>query len=450
MIASSTLKYFLPYQVQWINDGSRTAIAEKSRRVGFTYAESYRSVERRVRLGTHHYFASRDLESAKLFLDDCKTFVRVLGVVAEDLGEQVIDSEKDLKAFVLQFANGARIMALSSNPDVFRSKGGDITLDEFAFHKSPSLVLKAANASAKIWGHQIRIISTHNGETHLFNRLILDCRQGKHPGWGLHRVTLADAVAQGLVEKIQKLSGPDEIKRADFLEDVRSDCVTPVEWAEEYCCQPSAESGSLLSYDLLGGCERPAESLRLATSPEQLEADGSYYAGFDVGRKHDLSVLWVLAKLGDVYETRMLRELSRENFTAQEGLINVLMANRAVKRICIDETGIGMMLAERAVQRWGSRAEAVTFTQQTKMAMGMPLLRLFQDKLVRIPAIDAVREDLHKVRRETTAAGNVRLVADSDDDGHADRFWALALAAQACDSANLPLPAPMRHKPRGW
>ena len=34
--------YFLPYQEAWINDDSPLKVAEKSRRVGFTYASSPR------------------------------------------------------------------------------------------------------------------------------------------------------------------------------------------------------------------------------------------------------------------------------------------------------------------------------------------------------------------------------------------------------------------------
>jgi phage FluMu gp28-like protein len=39
---------------------------------------------------------------------------------------------------------------------------------------------------------------------------------------------------------------------------------------------------------------------------EQPPAEGGpLYAGFDVGRKRDLSVLWVLEKVGDVFWTRV-------------------------------------------------------------------------------------------------------------------------------------------------
>jgi len=441
------LNYFLPYQVRWILDESRTSIAEKSRRVGFTYAEAYRSVERRLKLGTNHYFASRDRETAGLFIDDCKTFVRVAGAVADDMGEQVIDKERDLTAFVLRFANGSKIVALSSNPEVFRGKGGDITLDEFAFHPQPRKVLKSANASAKIWGHEVRIVSTHNGDTNLFFRLCQEVRQAKRP-WGYHHVSLPEAVGQGLAEKIQNLPSIDPEARAKFLADVHGDCVDESEWMEEYLCIAGSEESAFLSYDLIGACER--SDLKLATSPEQLDPGGVYYAGYDVGRSHDLSVLWVLQKVGDTYVTRMVRELAKTNYTAQEGMLNVIMSNHAVKRLCIDKGLIGGMLAERQEQRWGRRVEGVQFNAVNKVSMGMPLLRLFQDRLVRVPSSDAIREDLHKTKKMTAANGNVRLVTESDDAGHADRFWALALAVSAADTLSVPLPPPMERKPAGW
>jgi phage FluMu gp28-like protein len=108
------------------------------------------------------------------------------------------------------------------------------------------------------------------------------------------------------------------------------------------------------------------------------------------------------------------------------------------------------MLAERLAQRWGYRAEGVTFTAAAKSELAMPLLRLFQDKLLRVPAEADVREDLHSVRKVVTAANNIRLDADRDERGHADRFWALALANHAADDFKLPLPAPLARKPMGW
>ena len=86
----------------------------------------------------------------------------------------------------------------------------------------------------------------------------------------------------------------------------------------------------------------------------------------------------------------------------------------------------------------------------TKSELAMPLLRLFQDKLVRVPAEADVREDLHAVRKVVTAANNVRSDVDRDERGHVDRLWALALAHHAADDFRKPLPGPIARKPVGW
>ena len=58
-----------------------------------------------------------------------------MGMAAKDLGEVVLDQEKKLSAYVLQFANSRRIHSMSSNPDAQAGKRGSRVLDEFALHR---------------------------------------------------------------------------------------------------------------------------------------------------------------------------------------------------------------------------------------------------------------------------------------------------------------------------
>src|SRR5690242_20257066 len=118
-------KYFLPYQRRWINTPGALAIGEKSRRIGWTYAESARAVIRRLERQTDLYYSSADLTAAREFVEDCALWARVANAAAEDLGLQVIDEAEGMQAFVLRFQSGAKIVAGSSNPKFFRSKGGD-------------------------------------------------------------------------------------------------------------------------------------------------------------------------------------------------------------------------------------------------------------------------------------------------------------------------------------
>ena len=429
--------HFLPYQLDWIYDDASVAIGEKSRRIGWTYASAYRAVDRRLRRGTNLYFTSADLTAAREFIETCQAWLPTFNVVARHFREEVIDEADGARAFVLRFHNGAKILAGSSNPKFFRSKGGDADADEFAFHREPRELYKAMQPASLVWGHQLRLWSTHNGEASFFAHLVKGAGEGS--GFGvqgsergsrrsLHRVTLLDAVAQGLVEKIKQLDQPNESARRDFIEEIRASCPDEDAWNEEYLCRPSSEQRALLSYALIQSCEFDCPS---SLNPE-CRTLNPLFAGFDVGRKHDRSVLWVVEKVGDVLRTHRIPDvLDNVNFTAQEEKLARLMADRSVKRLCIDSTGIGAMLAERLVQRFGYRVEAVHFTAAVKSDLAMPLLRLFQDRLVRIPADPEIREDLHKVRKIVTASNNVRLEADRDAGGHADRFWALALACHA-------------------
>jgi phage FluMu gp28-like protein len=55
----------------------------------------------------------------------------------------------------------------------------------------------------------------------------------------------------------------------------------------------------------------------------------------------------------------------------------------------------------------------------------------FEDRTVRIPSDRFIRADLRSLRKTVTAGGNIRFEGERTQEGHADRFWALALALQA-------------------
>ena len=103
----------------------------------------------------------------------------------------------------------------------------------------------------------------------------------------------------------------------------------------------------------------------------------------------------------------------------------------AVRRCCIDQSGIGMMLAERLVQKYGAVVEPVTFTAQLKERLAPMVKQAFEERTVRIPDNREVRADINSVKRFVTPAGNVRFDAEHTDRGHADRFWALAQVINA-------------------
>jgi phage FluMu gp28-like protein len=422
----------LPYQEAWVKDRSRLKIAEKPRQVGWTWASAYGIVRRKAvktaRLDA--WISSRDDMQARLFLEDLKGFANVLQAGAVDLGERVID-EAGHSAYVLRFDNGLRAHSLSSNPDAQAGKRGDRILDEFALHPDPRKLYSIAYPGIT-WGGQLEIFSTHRGSHNFFNGLIEEVKHKGNPkGFSLHSVTLADVLDQGFLFKLQsKLPKDDprqEMDEADYFDFMRSGCADEESFLQEFMCIPADDAGAFLTYDEIAACEyRPGEVWE-----KNLVECGDLYVGVDVGRKHDLTVIWVAEKIAGTYFTRKLVEMKGETFAFQEEVLDGIVRLPNVKRVCIDSTGIGMQFAERAKVRHGWKVEPVTFTGAVKSELAFPFRAAFEDKAIRIPESKELRADLRAIKKDTTASGNIRFTADRGTNGHADRFWAGALAVHA-------------------
>ncbi len=415
-------KYFLPYQQRWLSDNSKVKIWEKSRRIGATYVQSYEDVRDCVSKKVPSvWFSSADESAAREYIAYCEQWTKLFNIAAKPLGNVVIDSEKDIKAFVIEFANGTKIHALSSNPKGFRSKGGKVVLDEFAHHDNQDELWKAARPCVT-WGFPLRILSTHNGQNCRFFKFIEQVNKGKL-NWSSHTTPIQLAVDEGLVDKILQKQATLEEKE-NWLNEQRDNCFDEYTWLQEYCCEAIDEASAFLTYELIHTCELDGLYRELS------EITGDLFVGMDIGRKKDLTVIWILELLGNVKYTRAIKELERTPFHIQEEVLSNILKHRNLRRCCIDATGLGMQLAETAQKKFGQyRVEAITFTNKVKEELAYNLRTNFEDKTVYIPSEHDIREDLHSVRRITTTAGNIRFdVEKFDTSGHADRFWALALA----------------------
>lgn len=419
-------QYLLPYQIAWLNDPSPIKIMEKSRRIGMTFVQALEDV---IDCASNKvpavWFSSADESAAREYILYCHHWAKLLDVIAGDLGEIVLD-KRGVKAHTIEFANGNRINALSSNPKGFRSKGGKVVLDEFAFHEDQDAMWAAAKPVIT-WGFPLRILSTHNGKTCRYYKFVEECKKGRLRNWSLHTVDIFKAVEQGLADKIcgRILTNTE---RADWIEQQRQDCFDETTWAQEYCCVAIDEATAFLPYDLIYSCESDITLL------ESLEGvTGSLYLGFDVARKKDLSVIWVDELLGTVLYARKVTELEKMPFAKQKEILFSILKHPKMVRACIDSTGLGMNIAEDAQTAFGTyKVECVSFTNPVKKELATDLKIQMEDRQKIVPNTFAVREDFHSIRKFTTAAGNTRFDSVATEaGGHADRFWAASLSSHA-------------------
>jgi phage FluMu gp28-like protein len=426
--------YFMPYQEAWILDESPLRIIEKSRQVGITYADAYDSVIKVSAEGARLdvWVSSRDQAQAKLYLEDCKQWAVFLHLHFVDLGLVILDPKTNSSAYVLQFANGRRIYCLSSSPNALAGKRGHVKLDEFALHQDQRLLYKVAKP-VTTWGGQLSIISTHRGIGTVFNQIINEIvHHGNPKHWSHHKVPIQLAVEQGLVTRINERTSANETNE-QFLSRIRSECIDEEQWNQEYCCVPADESAAFITHEMISACED--SHLRLLRFEELKEIiinnpKSSFYIGMDVARKENLCVIDLGEKIGDVMWDRCRVELKDKAFSEMEFELHRLLSLRQVKRACIDATGMGMQLAERAREGFGHKAEPITFTPAVKEELAFDLRRDFEDRKLRIVRDDNLRSDLRALKKDVTAAGNIRFAGESEN-SHCDRTWAMALRQHA-------------------
>jgi phage FluMu gp28-like protein len=396
------------YQQRWVTDDSRLKIGLWSRQSGKSFSLALEAVLDAVKTGTNWVLLSAGERQSKELMEKAKMHTEAMSLAASNLEEDFFE-DTHTKQLMIVLPNRARIIGLPANPDTARGFTANVALDEFAFHKD-SYKIWAALYPTITRGLKLRIATTPQGKSNQTYKVWT-----AENGYAKHFVDIYTAVKEGLPVNI------DELRKG--LDDEEA-------WAQEYECKFLDEATAFLTYDLIAACESEMASLIM---PETLGE--SYYVGIDIGRKRDLTVIWVAEQVGDVFITRAVIELERTPFPQQREMMTQLFSRIHPRRVCVDYTGMGGPITEDLQKAFGSAAvEAVTFTPQTKSDLAMRTRKLFEDHRVRIPVDNKIRNDLHGVKKTVTSAGNIRFDAERTKDGHADRFWALSLALMATDT----------------
>jgi predicted phage terminase large subunit-like protein len=190
----------MPYQQRWVSDDSPIKICEKSRRVGLTWAEACDCVLDAASAGGRSViYVSYNFDMTENFIRDCEFWAKAFKLAASEVEEVMLEDEQIL-AYQIRFSSGNTIKALSGKPNNIRGKQARVVIDEAAFCDNLAGLVKAAIALL-MWGGRISIISSHNGVDNPFNLLIEAVKAGELT-YSRHRITLDDALIDGLYERI--------------------------------------------------------------------------------------------------------------------------------------------------------------------------------------------------------------------------------------------------------
>lgn len=439
----------LPYQQRWIQDRSQVKIAEKSRRIGLTWAEAadcvLRAATRKRDRGEDCFYVGYNKELALEFIMTCAEWARSFSLVFKQSvavmdedgierviaagDEMVIRDDRSILVFRIHFDSGFRIVALSSKPSNLRGKQGHVVVDEAAFHSNVPELLKAAMALT-IWGGSLAIISTHNGVDNDFNKLCEDAKLGVKP-FSVHRITFDDAVGEGLFKRICLVqrkkwtkAGQDEFSasiRAMYGEGAEEELdVVPARSGGQFISRPLVEScmtlapheGAVLRFTLEDGsgdawidqCKAKAQHwLNHEVMPhvKKLRVHQDHFFGVDFGRVANLTVL----AIGELEQSLkrlvpIIIELENCPFVVQELVlmttIEALSKRRGGK---LDNGGLGREMSEKICNRFGQTVEAVNFTEAWYSENMPPMKALFEDGAVALPKDADVLNDLTAIQR---------------------------------------------------
>jgi phage FluMu gp28-like protein len=418
----------LSYQAEWVEDLSPVKVMEKSRRIGISWAEAADdSLLAASDSGMDVWYIGYNKDMAQEFIEDCGDWSRYYGLAAGEISEVVIaDEDKDIQSYRIRFASGWKITALSSRPSNLRGKQGKIVIDEAAFHPDLAGLIKAALAML-VWGGRVAFISTHNGDDNEFNDLVKDIRAGK-TDYSIHRVTIDDAIEQGLYERICLRLNREYSREAEaawlakLLDDYGSDA------DEELRCIPSQGSGVYLPRHLIEGVmnvsipvlrlsldagfsEKPdhvRESeieawLDLEVKPwlDTLDENQRHYFGEDFGRSGDLSVIVPLAQRADLtYRAPFVIEERNVPFRQQEQILfYVIERLPRFSGGALDARGNGQYLAEVTAQKFGhSRVRQVMLSEPWYRENMPPYKAAFEDKAIALPKDADILDDHRAVK----------------------------------------------------
>ncbi len=319
-------KHFMPHQLAWINAENAihaqhkqaVALAEKSVRIGWTYADAFKNVRKRIWFNDRDYlFATKDYPSALEYVRQCYKFAEIFNLTrsVKSHGEEIIAVNRldehgrpsvfteDIKIGVIKFDNGSRIIAFSANPQAMSVYGGDVGLDEFAKHPNAELLWQTAQARVT-WNCDMAVWSSHDGEDTLFNQFAQQARlcsagvspassPGVPPGvaienpnskienspipslhhsitplpqgpWNLYfRVTMPDAVQLGLLDVINRTAGAN-FTAEQFLADCRARATSEEIFQQSYMCNPlGATTAHIVEWSAIERCryDYPIERL---------------------------------------------------------------------------------------------------------------------------------------------------------------------------------------------
>lgn len=457
------------WQDDFIKNRNRYICLLKSRQTGFSFVVAIKGLVKALDPARTQYtkqFVSYNEEDAQEKIRYAKQFYD--SIPARYKKKLVHQTATMLEFEDIGGKTTSRLISLPCRPP--RGKNGDVCLDEFAIYLPRlSKEIYTAASFCTLRKGCIEVGSTPLGTIGKFYEICSD--RDKYPNfdryfipWWYAGVMCKDV--RGAVQFAKEMSTEERVKKygTDRLISLFNNS-TLEDFQQECECTFIDSSASYISLELIYA-NTPGR--REGDIPENIENDEEYYdakrnieinvikdpdemilkydpekngtplfMGVDIGRYNDRTVFYIVGNTKRGLKRSVLRyEMRDAKFDEQKKVFRKLMDNLPIYRCCLDRTGIGTQLAEEMNDIYKERVEGYLFTQQSKEILCMSVKTSLERLEFEIENDRDFHSQIHSIKRTPTAGGGFRYDAERDDKGHADSYWAWALANMAATVQN--------------
>lgn len=445
--------FLLPYQLDWVFDEHRFKLCEKSIRIGMTFAQEFKVVRGRMASKADYLHTSVSQGVAMQFIRECQFWIDQYKIHGSSIGESEYVDELDnntlCRAQYIEFPNRSRIYSFSSSPNAMRGFGGEVGIDEAAFHRYLPELIKGAGGRA-MWGDPVSIWSSHHGKGE-FYQLIERERANPETKWSIHTVTLPDAIEMGLLDKINSTKGLS-MTPEQFIADTKAMLGSLEAYEEECLCKPRESGTPIASWFDLRSCEQDyfvftceiegnaGENDLVDPSVQellddnvflQLPRDKRYSLGYDIARTGHLSSVYIIETDGKIHRTAMNIKMHRCKFTSQKQVVEQALKTLPGLTGSGDKGGLGRETCENLEFEFRGRFTGVDFSI-FKPHLGGKLGAAIAEHRLLIPK-DPKQEiayDIHGISSKVLATRTTYTESRNPANAlsHCDIAWSAALA----------------------
>jgi len=456
------------WQELYISDASRFSILLKARQLGFSFATALKGLVKALDPDRKSYtrqYVSYGLDDA---LEKIRSASMLYDSIPKRMQKRIVTRNKTMLEFLDN--DGKTTSRLISIPCRSpRGRSGDVVFDEFAIYKkSLSRTIYTAALPVISRGGCMEIGSTPLGLQGMFseiwnNKNLFDkYTRFSVPWWQSSALCLNVDEANKL--GIENLDPKERVERygKETLQDAFSTMFLD-DFCQEYEAYFIDGAQSYISLELIHantpgmrdndweisdelGEEndkevhvfKTADDLILDYNPET--HGNTLYLGYDIARKRDAAVIFIIGMLSNGKKIAVANiEMINQTFEYQRDQIRKIMrSGLPVARGCIDSTGMGADTTETLQREFTSTVlEGILFNVQSKDALARGVKEGLEKREILLQNDIKFHKQIHSIKRTAIAGNAFRYDSERDEMGHADSFWALALAIYAIPKVNV-------------